>query len=188
VNLYSGYGTIDGSTGDDTIQGDESSEFYSGFRVSGGDGNDLVLVGGPDTVFGGAGNDMISGGTISGGLGADTFQFRGAYSPGYYYVAREAQTIVHDFQANDQVDLAGFWISGWKDATYYGRDAAIYTPVESADMILTRSGNDLVLSTPEHPDYYGEYVDASRMTLKDFFSSGLDTLVIEGVRTDVSDL
>jgi hypothetical protein len=149
----------------------------------------LILGGGPDFIEGGSGNDVLKGGDILGGPGSDIFYFRGVipyYNGGYYLGGR---TVIYDFQAGEQVSLAGVQIIA-PGGTY-----EVYDPntvsLARGDIALRRSGNDLILAAPEHPGSHGQNdigTDYAAMTLVGFFARGLTEVKIDGQVTDVSGL
>jgi Ca2+-binding RTX toxin-like protein len=176
-----------GGNGDDLIIGGE--ERYQGYvegTLFGDAGKDLILGGGPDTVYGGAGNDALQGGQVWGGAGTDTFRFRGAhpdrYGPDSGYVW--SNTIVRDFQANENILTTGQRLSSGDSYGIDGIYDVTLVPITREDISFSRSGNNLVLSTPSHPDSSGGMASSS-MTLVGFFSNGFTYVTIDGQTVDV---
>lgn len=176
-----------GEAGDDVIYGrEETYRTYSGATIHGGAGDDLVLGGGPDSVRGGFGNDAIRGGDVWGDAGNDTFYFHGAHHGFHGSDDRfeDGFSVVHDFQAGESISLNGAQMITGYDASYQ----AILAPVTLDDLAFSRGGGTLFVSTPEHPDWSGEYGSRSIMTVSDFFERGLTSIKVDGVVVDLSDL
>jgi Ca2+-binding RTX toxin-like protein len=132
---------ISGANGDDQLSGDDGNDY-----LQGDNGNDVL--------FGGAGNDTIGGGSgtniLMGGEGDD---FLGGYAPGgagdflmggigndtlngdagadtYYFRRGDGNDTIYDF-----------------DQSSPGSDVLIFGPeITASDLILTRVGEDLVIS------------------------------------------
>ncbi|WP_219340975.1 calcium-binding protein [Sphaerotilus sulfidivorans] len=129
--LDGGYGsnTIDGGAGNDTIIG----SMIHADSILGGDGNDSINGGfeGADTILGGAGNDTISANgnaMITGGTGNDVLRSLGA------------STFV--FNRGDGQDVIGA-----RTDTAFGNNTLQFgASITQADVAVTLSGNDLVLS------------------------------------------
>ena len=129
--LDGGYGsnTIDGGAGNDTIIG----SMIHADSILGGDGNDSITGGfeGADTILGGAGNDTISANgnaMITGGTGSDVLRSLGA------------STFV--FNRGDGQDVIGA-----RTDTAVGNNTLQFgAGITQADVAVTLSGNDLVLS------------------------------------------
>ena len=177
-----------GGDGDDLLVGSEERyHSYLEGTLFGDIGKDLILGGGPDTVYGGSGNDTLQGGQVWGGSGTDTFRFRGAHSDVYGadsgYVP--SSTIVRDLQANESILTTGQRLS---TGDSYGSDGiynATLVPITRQDIAFTRSGNNLLLSTPGHPDSSGGMASSS-MTLVGFFSNGFTYVTIDGHTVNVT--
>jgi Ca2+-binding RTX toxin-like protein len=129
--LDGGYGsnTIDGGAGNDTIIG----SMIHADSILGGDGNDSINGGfeGADTILGGAGNDTISANgnaMITGGAGSDILRSLGA------------STFV--FNRGDGQDV----ISARTDTAIGSNTLQFGAGITQADVAVTLSGNDLVLS------------------------------------------
>lgn len=111
---------LDGGRGDDLIFGDTGAD-----RIFGGTGADQIQGGGgADEIHGGGGDDVIAGGggddDLWGDGGRDVFVF----------AARGGQDVVHDFRAEDQLDLSAFGFASIRDV----RDAS------------HRSGHDTIIA------------------------------------------
>ena len=110
---------IIGTPGDDLLEGGDQGEVIKGLA-----GNDVLRGGGGDDMLaGGAGDDMLDGGagndSLNGGAGNDTYVFARGYG---------ADTI-------HEVD----------DATNNFNTVSFGADMSADDVVLTRSGNDLVV-------------------------------------------
>jgi hypothetical protein len=148
--------------------------------------DDLILGGGEDNAYGGAGADELKAGDIWGGSGKDSFDFRGAHQgiygdPTYTY----ARTIVHDFQAGEHISTAGAMRLA-QGSAYYGYNATLVA-IKTGDISFTRSGGDLVLSTPDRPNEHGDMAHSS-MSLENFFTHGYSSVIVNGISHNVSGL
>ena len=148
-DLLYGWDTVDvlnGGAGNDTLIGYNGND-----RLDGGAGNDTLLGGiGNDALLGGAGNDMLNGeegddrleggegnDTLTGGAGHDTL-IGGAgndYLSGGY---QESDTYV--FAKGHGQDIVA-------DYTYAagGADTLRFEGASSANVVFSRSGNNLVI-------------------------------------------
>ena len=139
----SGIQDLLGGAGNDTILSAQG-----GVRVSGEDGDDVLMhFGAATTLSGGNGNDFVQGGTendsLSGGLGNDTFGFSGGVdtirgSDGPVFNALEFDTIDYSGQ------VRSFAIDTFQITDMTSGVTSIYDGIER---IITGSGNDTVSTT-----------------------------------------
>ena len=130
VYAKAGNDTLDGGAGEDQLYGEDGDDLIRGGtqndRLDGGNGADnLQGQDGDDTLYGQAGNDTLDGGigndTLDGGAGNDTYQFGkgdGQDTISYDYDTAAGKLNVLQFKAG----------------------------VLPAEVVVTRSGSDLVLS------------------------------------------
>ncbi|MCV4339837.1 calcium-binding protein [Pseudomonas capsici] len=148
--LQGGAGTdsISGEAGDDTLHGEAGNDY-----LYGGTGNDRLLGGeGSDYLYGDLGNDQLDGGIGSdylyGGEGSDTYRFSRGWG----------QDSINNYDSSTgKIDVIEF--------------AADILP---SDIIITRSGNDLILSLKNATD---------KVTVSSYFQNDGDTpYAIEQIR------
>ncbi|MHB9833140.1 calcium-binding protein [Pseudomonas savastanoi] len=136
--------SLSGESGDDTLLGDAGNDYLSGGsgidQLSGGDGGDYLAGGegndalagdaGNDTLYGDSGNDQLDGGTgndyLTGGDGSDVYRFSRGWG----------QDSINNYDSS----------AGKTDAIEFAAD------IFPADIIVTRSGSDLVLSLKNATD------------------------------------
>src|SRR5450830_1649362 len=141
-----GNDTVYGNGGDDSIKGENGADY-----LQAGDGNDSVAGGtANDTVYGGNGNDSLQGNehndvlygeagndTLDGGSGNDNLQ--GGLGADVYLFGKGAG---QDSISNHDSDVAG----SNPDTILLGAG------ITAAGLVLTRSGEDLVLTIKETGD------------------------------------
>ncbi|MBX8505522.1 calcium-binding protein [Pseudomonas lijiangensis] len=166
--LQGGAGTdsLSGEAGDDTLLGEAGNDYlYGGTgtdQLSGGEGSDYLTGGdgtdtlagdaGTDTLYGDSGNDQLDGGLgndyLSGGEGSDTYLFSRGWG----------QDSINNYDSS----------TGKIDAIEFAAD------ILPTDIVVTRSGNDLVLSLKNATD---------RITVSSYFQNdGVTPYVLEQVR------
>ncbi|MEX5575622.1 calcium-binding protein [Pseudomonas lijiangensis] len=166
--LQGGAGTdsLSGEAGDDTLLGEAGNDYlYGGTgtdRLSGGEGSDYLTGGdgndtlagdeGNDTLYGDSGNDQLDGGIgndyLIGGDGSDTYRFSRGWG----------QDSINNYDSS----------TGKTDAIEFAAD------ILPSDIIITRSGNDLVLSLKNATD---------KVTVSSYFQNDGDTpYAIEQIR------
>lgn len=156
---------IDGTSGDDNINGTSASEFIQGFegkdKISGGGGHDCIIAGdGNDKVSGGTGNDIIVGGIgddkISAGTGNDKV-FGGG--------------------GNDQISGG----SGL-DELYGNEGDDKISGGSNNDLIYGGSGNDKISGGSGEDDLFGEDGDdkISGDSQNDYLHGGPDSDTLNG--------
>ncbi|WP_412770172.1 calcium-binding protein [Ralstonia pseudosolanacearum] len=154
LNGLAGNDTLRGYGGNDTLRGDAGAD-----TLFGGDGNDSIDGGADnDYLYGEAGNDSLLGGSgndnLYGGAGNDTLE--GGAGNDYLNGNEGSDTYVFN--------------SGWGQDTIYNYDAStgrsdsieFGSGIAAADVIATRSGDDLILSLRNSSD---------RVTVQYYFSS-----------------
>ncbi|RMR74285.1 Calcium binding hemolysin protein [Pseudomonas savastanoi pv. fraxini] len=158
--------SLSGESGDDTLLGDAGNDYLSGGsgidQLSGGDGGDYLAGGegndalagdaGNDTLYGDSGNDQLDGGTgndyLTGGDGSDVYRFSRGWG----------QDSINNYDSS----------AGKTDAIEFAAD------IFPADIIVTRSGSDLVLSLKNATD---------RITISGYFQNdGVTPYALEKVR------
>ncbi|MDP2880435.1 MAG: calcium-binding protein, partial [Azonexus sp.] len=149
-----GNDTISGYAGDDTLNGESGADY-----LYGGDGTDTLNGGdGADCLNGDNGNDTLNGGTgtdyLYGGAGNDTLD-GGA---GNDYLSGDAGNDVYLFGRGSGQDT----ITNY-DSTAGKTDAIQFAAgIASSDVMLTRSGDSLVLSSAGTSD---------KLTVSSYFNS-----------------
>lgn len=93
--------TINGGTGDDTIDAGNLTNTTMTVTYNGGIGNDIIRAGaGRDILTGGDGNDLLAGGlgndTLTGGAEVDRFRFN---------APNEGSDLITDFASNETIDV-----------------------------------------------------------------------------------
>ncbi|MBX8517916.1 calcium-binding protein, partial [Pseudomonas cichorii] len=122
----SGADSLSGEVGNDTLLGGAGNDY-----LYGGEGNDTVTGDlGNDTLYGDSGNDQLDGGIgndyLTGGDGSDTYRFSRGWG----------QDSINNYDSS----------IGKTDAIEFAAD------ILPADIVVTRSGNDLVLSLKNTTD------------------------------------
>nr|WP_318293740.1 calcium-binding protein [Pseudomonas cichorii] len=150
--------TLQGLAGNDTLLGEAGNDYlYGGTgadQLSGGDGSDYLTAGeGNDTLLGDAGNDTLYGDSgndiLDGGIGND-YLYGGEGSDTYRFSRGWGQDSVNNYDSSvGKLDVIEF--------------AADILPT---DIILTRSGSDLVLSLKNATD---------KITVSSYFQNDGDT-------------
>ncbi|MHA6831175.1 calcium-binding protein [Ralstonia pseudosolanacearum] len=154
LNGLDGNDALRGYGGNDTLRGDAGAD-----TLSGGDGNDSIDGGadndylygeaGDDALQGGSGNDTLYGGngndTLEGGSGNDYLTGEGG-SDTYVFNSGWGQDTVNNYDTS----------TGRSDTIEFGSGIA------AADVIATRSGEDLILSLRNGSD---------KVTIQYYFSS-----------------
>ncbi|MHA6908105.1 calcium-binding protein [Ralstonia pseudosolanacearum] len=154
LNGLAGNDTLRGYGGNDTLRGDAGAD-----TLFGGDGNDSIDGGadndylygeaGDDSLLGGSGNDNLYGGngndTLEGGAGNDYLNGNEG-SDTYVFNSGWGQDTIYNYDTS----------SGRSDVIEFG------TGIAAADVIATRSGDDLILSLRNSSD---------RVTVQYYFSS-----------------
>lgn len=142
----SGSDMVDGLAGDDELVGNGGAD-----TLIGGDGNDLLFGGdGVDRLDGGAGSDSLDGGEgndlLVGGEGADT----------YWWGAGSGQDTIADGSASTaEVDTL-----------------RVGSGTKPSDLLLSRSGNDLVIQITSGVD---------RVVVRDHFTGqSIERILFEG--------
>ncbi len=154
---FSGNDTISGGLGDDTILGQTGDDMLLGGEGADylhGDAGDDVLTGGADSdlLIGGDGNDTLDGGSgsdyLRGDAGSDIYRFSRGWG----------NDTIYDSDVN----------SGVIDAIEFTAD------ITPADIVITRSGNDLILKLQNSED---------QITLSYYFEAdGSSPYVLEEIR------
>ena len=169
--------TLTGLGGNDTIDGKDGND-----RISGGDGNDYLLGGaGRDVLMGGNGNDVLLGGSgasdlLIGGAGDDTLTagegddfLDGGTGNDVLDAGAGRNRII--FQQGDGQDIVrgtatagGFFSTNIEPVTTYIVGTLGNGPVgiTSAEVVLTRAGDDLVIDRNDGDD---------RITVENYFTS-----------------
>ncbi|WP_327194638.1 calcium-binding protein, partial [Pseudomonas syringae] len=161
-----GADSLSGESGDDTLLGEAGNDYlYGGSgidQLSGGDGSDYLTGGegndtltgdaGNDTLYGDSGNDQLDGGTgndyLTGGDGSDVYRFSRGWG----------QDSINNYDSS----------AGKTDAIEFAAD------ILPADIIVTRSGSDLVLSLKNSAD---------RITISGYFQNdGVTPYALEQIR------
>jgi Ca2+-binding RTX toxin-like protein len=136
---------IDGGAGNDTINGADKDDYLSGSDgsdyLNGNIGNDVLQGGaGTDTLSDSSGNNLFDGGSeadsITGGAGNEFF----AGGKGNDTITTGAGADLIAFNRGDGMDAVN--ASSGKDNTLSLGGGITY-----ADLLFTKSGNDLILST-----------------------------------------
>ncbi len=159
-------GTITGTAGNDFLLGQEGkdrisagsgNDFLSGGggndTISGGAGNDLLLGGeGNDSLSGGAGNDILDGGAgndaLNGGTGSDIYRFSRGWG----------QDTINNYDTG----------TNKVDAIVFADD------ISADDIVVTRSGGNLVLTLKDSTD---------KITVSSYFSNdGASGYKLEEIR------
>ncbi len=180
--------TLTGLGGNDTIDGKDGVD-----QISGGDGNDYLLGGaGRDVLMGGNGNDLLNGGgdgdRLLGGAGADTLlgdigdDFLDGGTGNDVLNAGSGQNRLI-FQKGDGQDLVrGVATAGVVDRTVIelvtsydvGSLGSGPVGIASTDVVLTRTGDDLVIDRNDGDD---------SITVENYFaSSGANLYPIHAIR------
>lgn len=139
LNGGNGQDTLNGKSGDDTIEGGNGNDVLFGNR-----GNDSLLGGnGDDVLWGGAGADSLNGSngndTLVGGLGNDTLTGGRGSDRFVYNSFNEGVDIVTDFNTRqDILDLNGVFSS------------LGVTSVTSDFLRLTQSGNNTLVQIDQN--------------------------------------
>ena len=154
-----------GTTGDDTIHGDDGQDLISGDQgddtLYGGAGDDKLWgEEGDDTLYGGAGDDLLVGfsgnDTFHGGAGDDTF-YAGGYNDGndtFVFGSHHGNdTIVGFADGRDTIDLSATGLTDF------------------ADLTITQVGNDVIVDTGGDATGAGGY---GTIRLKNFNIDDLD--------------
>ena len=173
--------TLTGLGGNDTIDGKDGVD-----RISGGDGNDYLLGGaGRDVLMGGDGEDMLNGGSegdrMLGGGGADTLvgdigdDFLdggtgndvldgGSGSNRLIFQQGDGQDIVRGIATAGGADRTGIEL-----VTSYAVGSLGASPIgiASTEVVLTRTGDDLVIDRNDGDD---------RITVENYFGSSASNL------------
>ncbi|OUM04565.1 calcium-binding protein, partial [Pseudomonas syringae] len=161
-----GADSLSGESGDDTLLGDAGNDYlYGGSgidQLSGGEGSDYLTGGegndtltgdsGNDTLYGDSGNDQLDGGIgndyLTGGDGSDVYRFSRGWG----------QDSINNYDSS----------AGKTDAIEFATD------ILPADIIVTRSGSDLVLSLKNATD---------RVTISGYFQNdGVTPYALEKIR------
>ncbi|MBD9425934.1 calcium-binding protein [Pseudomonas sp. PDM15] len=152
-----GNDVLGGDAGNDNLSGDDGNDSLNGGEgndnLSGGNGNDALNGGaGTDSLNGGSGNDVLDGGvgndSLSGDAGNDVYRFSRGWG----------QDSVNNYDTS----------TGKVDAIEFAADIA------PSDIIITRSGSDLVLSLVGSTD---------KVTVNNYFTSdGASTYKLEEIR------
>ncbi|MGE4404576.1 calcium-binding protein [Pseudomonas sp.] len=148
--LEGGDGTdrLYGGDGNDSLAGELGTDY-----LYGGNGNDVLLGGeGADNLYGEAGNDILEGGvgndSLSGGTGSDIYRFSRGWGQ---------DTISNTDSGTNKVD-----------AIVFADD------ISADDIIVTRSGSNLVLSLKDGSD---------KITVSRYFSNdGTSSYKLEEIR------
>lgn len=170
---------LTGPGGNDTIDGKDGAD-----QISGGDGNDYLLGGaGRDVLMGGNGNDVINGGgdgdRLLGGAGADTllgdigddFLDGGAGNDVLNAGSGQNRLIFQQGDGQDVVrGIATAGGAGGADRTSIelvtsyavGSLGASPVGIASSEVVLTRTGDDLVIDRNDGDD---------RVTVENYFGS-----------------
>ncbi|YCH28324.1 hypothetical protein M1D39_10180 [Pseudomonas sp. D2-5] len=146
-----------GEGGNDTLRGGGGVDFLDGGsgndRLYGGEGNDILYGGeGSDTLSGEAGNDILDGGKgndwLDGGAGSDSYHFSRGWG----------QDTISNYDTG----------ANKTDAIEFGADVA------PSDIIVSRSGTNLVLSLKDSAD---------KITVSSYFSNdGTSAYKLEEIR------
>lgn len=179
--------TLAGLGGNDTIDGKDGVD-----QISGGDGNDYLLGGaGRDVLLGGNGNDVLNGGgdgdRLLSGAGADTLRgdigddFMDGGTGNDVLDGGSGQNRLI-FQKGDGQDIVrGVATAGGADRTSielvasYAMGSLGASPVgiASSDVVLTRTGDDLVIDRNDGDD---------SVTVENYFgSSGADLYPVHSI-------
>ncbi len=161
-----GADSLSGEGGDDTLLGDAGNDYlYGGTgtdQLSGGEGSDYLTAGegndillgdaGTDTLYGDIGNDLLDGGTgndyLTGGDGSDTYRFSRGWG----------QDSINNYDSS----------ANKTDAIEFAAD------ILPADIIVTRSGSDLILSLKNSTD---------KITVSGYFQNdGVTPYALEQIR------
>ena len=148
INGLGSNDVINGNDGNDTIDGGDGAD-----SLRGDNGNDVIYGGADnDTVYAGSGDDRLDGGTgndyLQGDAGSDT----------YVFARGSGQDVVYNYDTG----------SGKTDTLEFG------TNILPADIMLARSGFDLVLSISGTTD---------RVTVRSFFENdGNSAYALEQIR------
>ncbi|WP_276617279.1 calcium-binding protein, partial [Pseudomonas syringae] len=172
---YAGSDKLEGAAGDDILFGQEGDDYLEGGAgkdtlyggaggdqlfggeggdyVAGGEGNDFLSGDADnDTLYGDSGNDQLDGGTgndyLTGGDGSDVYRFSRGWG----------QDSINNYDSS----------AGKTDAIEFAAD------ILPADIIVTRSGSDLVLSLKNATD---------RITISGYFQNdGVTPYALEKIR------
>ncbi|TQL06631.1 Ca2+-binding RTX toxin-like protein [Pseudomonas sp. SLBN-26] len=147
VAKTSGNDTLIGYATNDILDGGDGND-----TLSGGNGNDLLIGGsGNDNINGDAGDDVLIGGlgndTLDGGAGNDVYRFERGWGSDF----------ISNYDTTTKLDAIEFG-----------------TGITTGDILITRSGNNLVLSLSGTTD---------RVTVRDYFYlDGTSPYKVEEVR------
>ncbi|WP_137975166.1 calcium-binding protein [Pseudomonas sp. F(2018)] len=146
-----------GEGGNDSLTGNDGADFLSGGTGTdtlwAGNGNDILLGGeGNDNLYGGNGNDVLDGGLgndiLSGDVGSDVYRFARGWG----------QDTISNYDTS----------TGKVDAIEFAADIA------PSDIIITRSGSNLVLSLMGSTD---------KVTVNNYFHlDGISPYKLEEIR------
>ena len=163
-SLY-GWNTVDvlnGGAGNDFLHGYNGNDHLDGGagddRLFGGNGNDILLGGtGNDSLSGDEGDDRLEGGegddSLSGGAGHDTL-IGGAGNDWLFGGSNESDTYV--FAKGHGQDIVSEYAYSAD-----GTDTLRFEGASSANVVFTRSGNNLVVKA---------YGADDQVTVTDYFS------------------
>ncbi len=135
MNGYAGVDTLNGGDRNDILNGGEGNDTLTGNAgddaLDGGVGDDTLNGSdGTDTLIGGAGNDNLTGGigndTLDGGIGNDTLTGGAGVDT---YIVRDGNDTINAY------DAIGSWV-----------DTLVLEGVNPADLGLSKTGNDLLLT------------------------------------------
>ncbi|MCP4993429.1 MAG: hypothetical protein GY934_06545, partial [Gammaproteobacteria bacterium] len=161
----SGDDQLFGGMGDDTLHGDEGADI-----LAGGAGNDVLQGGdGADILASDAGNDVLYGDggsdVLTGGVGDD--QLDGGLGDDIYHFSRgDGQDIISDVRGNNRIE---------------------YSDIASTEIIVRRSGDDLVLFNRNNDDQVavtGQFDDDESI----FDNSIKEITFSDGITWNVTDL
>ena len=162
MNGGNGNDALWGRNGDDTLNGGDGND-----ELNGENGNDILNGdAGNDTLNGGTGNDILNGGagndTLNGGTGNDILNGGNSEKDRYLFQKGHGQDIINDLGKLNQT-------SAINDLVFEG--------AKSADVVFTRSGNNLIISA---------YGSNDSVTVNDYFNYEMDSRAFNFIFDDTT--